>query len=153
MAVHELDQRIVVITPPAAIIDNASPTTAVIDRVVEGVVYDYCSVYVVLGATDVALTVLKMQQSDASGSGFADIDGMAYGGTGNPALPTATDDNKVFAFHLDCRGLKRYLDLAATIGDGSTGAYFTAFAILSRGKESPDTAAKRGCAAEIFYPA
>ncbi|MBA3712445.1 MAG: hypothetical protein H0W76_08340 [Pyrinomonadaceae bacterium] len=139
--------KIVPLTPPAAIIDNASLATAEIDTAG----FSYCDVYVWLAATDIAITALKVQESDVSGSGMVDITGLVFGATGAPALPSATDDNKLYGFHIDCRGgRKRFLDLVATVGDGTVGAFVAAFAILSRAAEAPNTAAERGLAAELF---
>jgi hypothetical protein len=132
---------------PAAIIDDASATTVEIDTIG----YSEATIIVLIGATDVAMTVLKMQESDTSGSGFADITGLVYGTSsdidGNTsALPTATDDNKQFIFQIDLRGRKRYLDLVATCGDGTNGTYIAAVCILSRGAEAPNTVSDSGAA-------
>lgn len=140
------DNKIVGITPPAAIIDDASLTTASIDT--KG--YDYAEVYLYLGATDIALTALKVQESDTDGS-YADVTGLVYGtsngiGGSASALPSATGDNAFYKFEIDLRDRKRYLDLVATVGDGSTGAFATAFVVLSRAKIKPNTAAEAGCA-------
>lgn len=126
------------ITPPAAIVDAADFTTNVIDTVANGVKFDYLTVVVQLGATDIGLTALKMQQSDASGSGFADITG-TVGGT-DFTLPSATDDNGFVVFNIDLRGKKRYFDLVATGGNGTLGTFMSAVAILSRAKIGPNSA-------------
>lgn len=139
--INFLDQRIVGITPPAAIVNNASFTTAEVDSVQNGIKYDWCSIYVYLGATDVAITQCKIQESNTSGSGFVDV----VGKRGVASLsPTATDDNRFFVFHIDMRRRQRYLDLVLTVGSGVTGGFVTAFAILSRSKEVPSTALLRG---------
>lgn len=142
------NQKFVSITPPAAIVDNASYTTAAVDT--KG--FDYATIYCYLGATDVDMTALKVQESDDSGmSGAADVTGLVYGTSTNKAgttsaLPISTDDNLCFAFSIDLRGRKRYLDVVATAGNGSTGTYMTAFAMLSKAEMSADTAAQRGLA-------
>ena len=114
------------ITPPAAIIDNASATTATIDTLG----FDYVEVCVYFGAMDIAVTAMKIQESDDSGmSGAADVTGLVFGTSTNTAnststLPSATDDNKFFSFFIDMRsGRKRYLDLVLTLGDGAAGTY------------------------------
>lgn len=145
--------KLVSITPPAAIVDNASYTTASIDT--QG--FDYLQVVVYLGATDIAMTALKLQESDTDGS-YADVTGLVFGTSANTGgststLPSATDDNKFFVFDVDLRGRKRYFDLVATAGDGSTGTYLTAFAILSRAKDVPVTAAERGASQILRVPA
>lgn len=152
--INAQNTRWVSVTPPAAIVDNASLTTSEIDTAG----YDYCEVYVYLGATDIAMTALKMQESDTSGSGFADVTGLVYGTSAGiagttSALPTATDDNKCFKFEIDLRGRKRYLDLVATCGDGAAGTYATAFALLSRAKDTPVTATERNFGNILRVPA
>lgn len=141
---HLQNCKFVQLTPPGVIVDDASYTTAVLDTAGFG----YCAILVSLGATDIAMAALKLQQSDASGSGFADITG-AVGGT-NFTLPTATDDNKIVAFFVDLRGKKRYLDLVATAGNGSTGTYASVLAILSEGAITPDDITDRGLLAQVI---
>lgn len=145
--------KLVSITPPAAIVDNASYTTSSIDT--QG--FDYLQVVVYLGATDIAMTALKLQESDTDGS-YGDVTGLVFGTSANIAgststLPSATDDNKFFVFDVDLRGRKRYFDLVATAGDGAAGTFLTAFAILSRGKDQPVTAAERGASQILRVPA
>jgi hypothetical protein len=135
------------VTPPAAIVDAGSYTTAAIDTAG----YDYCTIIAYLGATDIAMAALKVQESDDSGmSGAADVTGLVVGTSNNiagstSALPSATDDNKAMCFEVKCGGdRKRYLDLVATAGDGTAGSYLTVFALLSKGEAVPVTAAERG---------
>lgn len=140
------NQKIVSITAPGALIDNASATTTELDTIG----WDYATIYVQVGATDIALTALAVTESDSSGSGHANVTGLVFGTSTNidgstSALPSATDDGKFFAFDIDLRYRKRYLDLTATFGDGTSGGYFTAFALLSRGETAPTSAAERGC--------
>ncbi len=138
--------KFVKITPPQAIVDNDSWTTTTLDTAG----FDYARIIVHLGASDIAMVALKVQESDDSGmSGAADVTGLVFGTSTNVAgststLPSATDDNKFFAFEIDLRGRKRYLDLVATGGDGTAGTYLTAFAILSRAENRLLTASDRG---------
>lgn len=149
-----VDRKLFVITPPAAIVDNAAFTTAEIDTLG----FRFIEIFVMLGATDIAFTVLKVQESDVSGSGFADIVGTRFG-TDNQdtgaisVLPSATDDNKIFKFEIDLRGRKRYLDLNLTIGDGTVGGFAVAWAELHRGENAPTTAAQKGVAQNMRVPA
>lgn len=140
----EQQDKFVSITPPGAIVDNASLTTASVDCLG----YSYARIFVVLGATDIAMTALKVQESDDD-SAYADVTGLVYGTSSDiagstSALPSATDDNKCFVFEVDLRGRKRYLDLVATCGDGSAGTYVNAFALLSRAADGPVTKTDRG---------
>lgn len=142
---HSLNQKIVAITPPGAIVDNAAFTTAAIDTLG----FLQLTIVILFGAMDIAATVLKLQQSDDSGmAGAVDITGANFASDG--VLPGATADNSMYAFHVDLCGKKRYIDLNLTGGDGTTGTYATVFAILSRGSECSDSAAERGFAAELF---
>ena len=139
--------KAVLVTPPAAINDNAAAATAIIDTLG----WDYLEIYVLIGATDIATAAMKVQESDDSGmSGAADIVGLrpgtdtdAFGAAS--ALPTANDDNTIQKFGINLLGRKRYIDLLLTGGDGSAGTYYAVLAVLSRGKEDPNTAAKMGC--------
>jgi hypothetical protein len=145
-------QKMVLITPPGAIVDNASLTTTSIDT--KG--WDMLDVYIVIGATDIAMAALKLQTSDTDGS-YADLTGADFSsGTmtdGNasalPAASGATGDNTIHHINVNLTGKKRYFDLVATGGDGSSGAYIMAFAILSRGKEAPNSMSERGFAQEL----
>lgn len=146
--IESQNKKIVVVTPPAAIVDNAAFTTTVIDTLGFG----YLDIYVMLGATDIALAALKVQESEASGSGFADVPGADFS-VAPATLPAATDDNKVFAIHIDLRGRKRYFDLVLTAGDGAAGTFAVAWAELSRPSGGyPSTATARGLGAELFVP-
>ena len=123
--------------PPAAIIDDASATTVEIDTLGSS----FLTVVVQLGATDIALTALKLTESDSAGSGHADVTNATFdGGTdtkgGTLALPSATDDNQVCVFQVDLRGRKRYFDIVATFGNGTAGGFISATAILSRNSEA-----------------
>ena len=135
------NDKFVSITPPAAIYDNASLTTASIDT--QG--YDYLRVFVYLGATDIAMTALKLQESDTDGS-YADVTGLVYGTSNGIAgtassLPSATDDNKCYVFEIDLRGRKRYL--RPTFGLGATAEPFIAVE-LSEPADGCTTAAEIG---------
>jgi hypothetical protein len=138
--------KLISMTPPAAIVDNASYTVAEIDTAG----FDYLNIIVQLGATDIAMVAMSVTESDATGSGHADVTGLVMGtsvdidGT-TSVLPSSTDDNKFVCFDIDLRGRKRYIDMTITAGDGSAGTYLTVIGLLSRAKQSPNTVAERGC--------
>lgn len=143
---HASECKLVNLTPPAAIVDNASFTVAELDTLG----FDYAVIYVMLGATDIAFTAAAVTESDTSGSGHANVTGLIYGTSTNTAgststLPTATDDDEIFAFEIDLRYRKRYLDLTLTIGNGTVGGFAVVWAELFRAKELPISAAERGC--------
>ena len=86
--------KLVSVTPPAAIIDDAAVTTASINTVG----YDYAMIVVYTGASDIAMTTLAIQESDTDGS-FGNITGLVWGTSANidgdtSALPSASDGNK-----------------------------------------------------------
>ena len=125
---------------PTAITDNATATADVIDC--RG--FDYATIVVQLGATDIALTALKVQNCATSGGSYADITGATFaGGSGmgdaTLALPSATDDGQTCVFQIDLRGKNPFLKLVVTFGDGSTGGFVAAVAALSRAKIAPST--------------
>lgn len=130
---------------PAAIVDNASYTTNEIDTLG----YNYATIIVNIGATDIAMAALKVQESDTSGSGFVDISGAdCDGGTdidgSTAALPSATDDDSLVVIQINMQGRKRYLDLVATAGDGAAGTYASAVCILSDADVAPESVAGAG---------
>ena len=143
--IHGQNTKVVNLTPPAAIVDNASLTVAELDTLG----FDYCEIYVILGATDIAMSALTLLEGDVSGETAAVTAG-TWGTANNhvgstSTLPSATDDNGVFKFEIDLTKRKRYLDLTATVGNGTNGAYVAVIAVLSRAKEAPQTATEAGC--------
>lgn len=144
--------KVVNYCPPTAIKDNASFTTNAIDTAGFGKL----AIYFTLGATDIAMTALKVQESNDSGmSGAEDITGLVYGTSANPetgttsALPTADNDNGVFAFFINLSGRKRYIDVVATAGDGSAGTFGSGVAFLYDG-DGMNTASERGLVANLI---
>ena len=128
-----------------AIVDNAAVTTTEVDTLG----WNFAKITVRLGTTDIALTALKVQQSDTSGSGFSDLSDLDFDGDtdidGNTAsLPAATDDDKFYVFLVDLRGKKRYLDLSATFGDGTAGGWLWAWAELSQPDIGPNSSSEMG---------
>ncbi len=154
-----ITHRIVAVTPPAAIVDNAAFATAVVDT--QG--FRYARLVVFLGALDIAVTVLKIQESDGLNGGnldanAADVPGTVFGTSPNDtgavsALPSATADNGFFTFEIDLRGRKRYLDLNLSGGDGAAGTFAAAWCELYRGEITPTTAAQKGVAQNMRVPA
>jgi hypothetical protein len=147
---HIENVKFVNVLPPNAIIDNAAGVTNVVDTLG----YDHCTFVLQLGAMDIAMVALKVQESDAVTSATAltagtDVAGTVVGTDLDAAgaasvLPSATADNTLVVIEIDCKVRKRYLDLAVTFGDGVAGSYASAFAILSRAEQAPVTAASRG---------
>ena len=128
--------------PPAAILDNTSATEVEIDTLG----YHYAEIVVILGATDIAITALKLQETDATGSGEADVTGATFDGGTNIdgdalVLPSATDDTQICVFQVDCRKRKRFLSAVVTFGDGTSGGFVAAVTRLSRGDIAETTSA------------
>ena len=140
------DVKKVLVTPPGAILDNTSLTTAEIDTLG----YSWLEFEVILGATDIALTAYKLTTSDTAGSGHADLSG-AVGGT-DFTLPTATSDNKVHTIWVNLLGKKRYFDSVITVGDGAAGGYFTAIARLHKGGQQPVSATAASGLGRVVVP-
>ena len=154
-----IDNKLVRVTSPAAIVDNASLTTQVVAT--KG--FRYARFVVYLGATDIAMTALKVQEADAASDATtltsgADVSGTVFGTATNDAgttstLPSATDDNTFVTIEIDLRGRKRYQKLIATGGDGAAGAYIAAWCELYRGEITPTTAAQKGVGQNLRVPA
>lgn len=154
--IHGQADKLFIVTAPEAIRNNSSYTTNQIDTLG----FRYLRLVLLLGATDAALTAWNLQESDVSGSGFADITVnaatplKAVGTTGDARLPTATDDGLIFEMFVDLKGRKRYLSAVITVGVGaSVGGFYTCLALLSRAEESPNTNAERGITGILRLPA
>jgi hypothetical protein len=105
--------------------------------------YDYASIDVVYSpfatATSAYASVLKLQQSDSSGSAQADVSGFSVAaGAGST---TGASVGAVARFNVDLRGKKRYLTVVTTPGNSAAVA---SVARLSKGEEMPTTAAQAG---------
>ena len=93
---------------------------------------------------------MKLQESDASNMASpADVTGADFS-VAPLTLPSADDDNKLYAIHIDLRGRKRYMDLSLTGGNGSNGTYAVAWVDLYDGEEYPNSATERGFAQEAI---
>lgn len=140
--------KLVSVTPPAAILDNAAATTAEVDT--KG--WNHARYIIYVGATDIALAALKLTESDTTGSGHVDIEATDFSDAnqadidGNAlALPAADEDNSFIVIDVDLEGRKRYLDLTLTAGDGSAGTFVAAWCELYKGEAGPATVAGHGC--------
>ena len=103
---------------------------------------DYASIDVVFSAFTAATTsyasVLKLQQSNTSGSGQADVSGFSItAGAGS----TTGGTGAVARFNVDLRGKQRYLTVVATPGNAAT---ISTVARLGKQEDMPITAAAMG---------
>ncbi len=135
--------KIAIAIAPAAIVDNAAFSSNVIDlQDFEG--SDYIEFVCTLGATDIALTTLKVMESDIK-TNATTLGGVPVLVMDTAAKPGATDDNSVCVIGINLRNKRsRYLQLQATMGDGVAGGFLTALAIGRRMHNASSNAADRG---------
>jgi hypothetical protein len=126
-----------------AVVDGATATAIAVDTLG----FEYLALIISLGVADAALTALKVQESDASGSGYTDIDDADFDVDSD--LPTADEDGKLFGAFINLQNRKRYIKLLATAGDTGAGVAMSALGILSEAKIVPSDAASRGLAREV----
>jgi len=125
----------------AAVLVSPQSATDPTESYVDTLGYDSALILVSLGATGASgISALKIQESDASGSGYADITGADFDGGATDiegsttALPAAGNDDEVWAIHIDLRGRKRYLKC---IVDSATNASVLGVtAVLGKAAES-----------------
>lgn len=131
------------VIPPTAIKDNAAFVSTVIDKAdLHGA--DYLEFIVGLGATDVAMAVLRVMESDTL-TNATTLGGSPTLVKDSTTKPADDADGKVAVFGIDLRkSRQRYIQLQATAGDGSTGTYLSAIAIARRSIEASSDAAQRG---------
>lgn len=142
--------KYVTVINPQAIVDNDDPVGAHGDAnpvAIDTLGYDYAMIVVQFGATDIAVADMGLFEYDDVIGNATEITAAAYDASGNPGLPDANDDGNAAVWFVDLRKRKRYITIDLTAGNGSTGTFATAFAILSRAGEAPLTAAARGFAA------
>ena len=136
--IHSQNHRVVAELPNAAV-----GATATASLVVDTIGYDYCSLTVLRAsnASTAFSNVLKVEESDASGSGYADVSAFVAGGTGGftvPAISAAgTASTAVVKLDVDTKARKRYLRVSYTPGASATVAITGR---LSRAAESPASA-------------
>lgn len=150
--------KLVSVAPPAAIVDNASLACNAVDT--QG--FRYARYVFQLGALDIAVSALKLQESDTltnatTLASAADVVGSRFGTDANDSgststLPSATADNLFFTIEVDLRGRKRYLNPVVTLGDGSAGTYIAVHCELYRGEITPTTAAQKGVSQNMRVP-
>jgi hypothetical protein len=125
----------------AAIMVSPQSATDPTESYVDTLGFDSALVLISLGATGASgISALKLQESDASGSGYTDIvdfDGDATytdieGST--LALPGAGNDDEVWVVHIDLRGRKRYLK--CVVDSATNASVLGVTAVLGRAGES-----------------
>lgn len=105
--------------------------------------FNYLSVDVIYGAFSTATSsyasVLKVQESDTSGSGQADVTGFSV--TAGAGSTTGAKTGAVCRFNLDLRGNKRYITVVTTPGNATP---VVTAARLGKAHETPYNAATAG---------
>ena len=138
-------------------VQNFFPPQAVGTTAVAGLVdtkgWDYLTVITNLAAVTTATTITAMAFTEGATTAAADAITALTGGTatGNFTIPVGkgtatTNTGTVTVFQIDLKKRKRYLKLSATLSHATV---FTAEAILSRGEERANTAAKAGADAIV----
>lgn len=136
-----LNSETVLAVAPVSL-NNATATAIEVD----GSRAKFATFELTVGATTGAITVFKVQGATSSGGSFSDVSGASL-----TTLPGATDDNKVYAIHVDLRdrNIGPYLQVVLTEGNTGTGIYGVNCR-LSGKEESGGSATARGYAAEVF---
>lgn len=129
-------------TKTVAKVSVAVATNATHSHEIDTLGADYASIDVVFSQFSATTTsyasVLKVQQSDAAGSGQADLSGYTItAGAGS----TTGGTGAVARFNVDLRGKKRYLTVVATPGNAAT---IASVARLSKLEDMPISAAAMG---------
>jgi hypothetical protein len=124
---------------PQARVNNASFSVTSVDRRD----FDYATLEVTLGTTDVGLTTFKLQEADDN-STWTDVAGGDFSVSG--VLPSSSNSNTLWAWDINLTGRKRYLRPVITVGAGSLGAFLTAKFKLFRAEQTPYNAASRNLA-------
>lgn len=123
-------------------LNNASATAIAVDATrSSGVSFE-----LTVGATTGAISVFKIQSSTSSGGTYADVTGATL-----TTLPGATDDNKVYAIHIDLRdrNINEYFKVVLTEDNTGTGIYGVNARLWGL-EEGASSATGRGYAAEVF---
>lgn len=139
-------------TPPE-LKDNAAFTSYALNT--SG--YDYVRYIIAVGAIDIDMVTLKLQESDDNIT-YTDVPGSIFGTSTVPAidlggvaaLPSIASADSLFSIFVNLKGRKKWLQIVATGGNGAVGTYMCVIAELSRAEHSPRTAAERGLQAQLI---
>lgn len=136
---ESMDIKWVNANPPEAIHDNTSVTAVAVDALG----FNEATFVISLGATDIAVTALKLTECATSGGSYSDVSGASFTGSN---LPSATDDNGIWLIHVNLKNPSRlrYYKVVITFGDGASGGYATCIAALGQGGLVPYDATTRG---------
>jgi hypothetical protein len=116
--------------------------------------YSYLTIVFLYGASTTAMQNLSLRSSTTSGGTFNELAGSRFGtdasaSAGNtPALPSASDDNKVYVWNVSLFNKNRYWKIR--VDPGAAATLVGAVAILSRGAQAPNTDTERGVGASYI---
>ncbi len=138
--IHAQNDKVVAELPTSTTASNGTATLTI-----DTLGYDHASI-VVARASNASTTfasVLKVEESDSSGSGYSNVTALVGGGTGGFTIPTVSDTaaTSLVKMDVDCRGKKRYLKVSAT---PNTAVNVSIQARLSRGEVAPSSASEAG---------
>ena len=100
-----------------------------------------------VGQTDITLDAKIQQATDSSGTGAADIAGLAL------TQVAGTGDDKQYAILVrdtDLTGANTHVAMVITVGDGTVGAYISAVGVRIDNRYDPATANDVASVAEII---
>jgi len=138
--IHSQNHRVAAELPAAAV-----GSTATAQLVIDTIGYDHASITVLRAsnASTVFANAVKVEESDASGSGYSDVTALVGGGTGGFSIPavSATGSVSVLKIDVDTKAKKRYLRVNYTPGASANVAIV---ARLGRAEVSPENASQAG---------
>lgn len=140
--IHAQNHKVAAELPTAAVGATATATLTI-----DTLGYDHASINVVRAsnASTVFANVIKVEESDESGSGYSNVTALVGGGVGGFSIPAiaagATGSAAVLKLDVDTRAKKRYLKVSYTPGATATVAIV---ARLGRAEEAPVTASDSG---------
>lgn len=149
--------RITNVIAPQAIKDDADwvggkdSTPVSVDTRLNGVKSNYLLWLCILGATDIAVAELSFHESDDDSTYTEVLD--YINDTGAPGAIAADDDNQIMAVGIDLTdgARKRYHQIDATAGDGTSGSYLTVIALEFFIDQAPNTLAELGTTFHGLY--
>ncbi len=138
--IHAQNDKVVAELPTSTTASNGTATLTI-----DTLGYDHASIVVARSsnASTTFASVLKVEESDSSGSGYSNVTALVGGGTGGFTIPTVSDTaaTSLVKMDVDCKAKKRYLKVSVT---PSTAVNVAISARLSRGEVAPSSASEAG---------
>lgn len=125
------------------LVDNTSATVVDVDAGGQGAgVVEFLAI---IGATDIAATVFRVEESDDD-STYTAVPLAAFTGS---ALPSDESDHTYWRISINMSGRKRYLRFVFTAGNGTNGVMLTVVVYLTQLEQVPANATERGYTGEV----